>query len=146
MKLFLKSLSLIGSFILVIYGMQKLKSEEFINASQSNGGAFAILMGTSERPMNWCPKDVIGIQLLDSKGDSILEFKDPKQISLYCEIMIGGVTQEQLRAAKFAPRLKAYSATNEEVYLESSEVSGVFNVRGLPFASSMLKKILQRSI
>ncbi len=144
-RIILKLSVLILSFVAVVYGMNILRSSDFLGESRGTNNAVALLLGDDLRPLNWCPEKVTEVTLLHSLKEASLTVKSAQELSAFCELMIGPVNQDQLNQAKFDKRLQADSLTRSiTVILEQSQDGKLFRVQGMPFSSPMLEKVLSR--
>ena len=146
LKLTTKIVALLIAFAAVIYGIKKLNSQEFVTTSQDPNSAISALLGADVRPLNWCPSDVKKIDVMIS-SEVRKTLTDSKDLTSLCEVMIGGVTADQLDKAHFVQRAVAMGSGNDEKVLEQAPgASGaaIFRVQGMPFSSPMLEKALNR--
>lgn len=145
-RIILKFSLLILTFCVVLYGMEALRSADFLREPQSAMNAVALLFGGDFRPLNWCPDKVTSVIIFSSNKDISMTFKSLQELSSVCEVMIGPVNKDQLSAANFSRRLEAKSSTNSiTVVLEQSQDGKLFRVQGMPFSSPILEKILDRA-
>ncbi|QDK36184.1 hypothetical protein [Bdellovibrio sp. NC01] len=145
-KLLVKTVILVIALAAVIYGIKNLNSPEFATNSQDPNSAISALLGADVRPLNWCPAQVQKIEVMMS-SEVRKNLSEAKDLTSLCEIMIGGVTADQLEKARFVKRAVATGSGGDERVLEQVPgASGaiIFRVQGMPFSSPMLEKALNR--
>ncbi|QLY25570.1 hypothetical protein [Bdellovibrio sp. KM01] len=143
-KFWLKVAFMIGSFGLVIYGMQQLRSSEFAREAQKDDSALSLLLGGETRPLNWCLPETKKVEILSEKGEVLKALTSAQDISSVCEILIGPISTDVVQKSKFNRRLVASDAKGTTKTLEQAANSPYFRADEMPMSSVMLEKVLQR--
>jgi len=141
MKLFVKLSLLILALAAVVYSMRKLNSPEM--EKPDSDGMLSLLTGADQKAFNWCPADTIKVEVLSGDGQVATTLTSPADISGGCELLIGGFHQPTSEV-HYQPLLRAYGKSGAPVSLEKAQEAGIFRVQGMPFASPMLEKFLNR--
>ncbi|WP_413576505.1 hypothetical protein ACLVWU_00515 [Bdellovibrio sp. HCB290] len=143
-KFWLKVAFMIGSFGLVIYGMQQLRSSDFARDAQKDDSALSLLLGGETRPLNWCPAETKKVDVLSEKGEVIKTLEAAPDISSVCEIMIGSISEEVVQKSQFSRRLVATDAKGATKTVEQVPNTPFFKVDDMPLSSALLEKVLKR--
>lgn len=141
----LKILAMMISLGAVIYGIKALRSPEMMQSASDPQGSLSLLLGSDFRAMNWCPQDVTKVEIYDFKGAKFKELTSAQDLASVCEIMQGAFSNEGLESATYSRRMVAYGGgTSLPTELEQISGQEIFRLKGLPFRSPMLVKVLDR--
>ena len=141
----LKILAMMISLGSVIYGIRALRSPEMMQSASDPQGSLSLLLGSDFRAMNWCPQDVSKVEIYDLKGEKFKELTSAQDLASVCEIMQGAFSNVGLESATYSRRMVAYgSGTGLPTELEQISGQEIFRLKGLPFRSPMLVKVLDR--
>lgn len=135
---------LLLALVIVIYGIQALRSPKVQTQLGDSNSVLGLLVGGDQRLFNWCPEKTQKIEIISDSGVVQKTLTTPQDISAVCELMIGGFTQESAEATAFIPKFKAYPESGEPVTLDINPQTHIFRVKGMPFSSPGLRKVLER--
>jgi hypothetical protein len=140
---FFKIIALFFAFAAVIYVMKALNSGEGSNQVQTSD-AMALLTGGDLKPMNWCPENTVRVELFAADGTRQKTYSEKAQISMLCELMIGGFSNEGISPTSYKKLLVASDGKDKERVLEVIPEQEIYRVQGMPFKSPMLRKAFER--
>lgn len=140
----LKIVVLCAALGFVIYGIRALQSPQVQTKLGEPNSALGILLGSDQRPLNWCPQNVQKVEIFSETGQVFRVLSTPQDISAVCELLIGGFTQSSETPPAFYLKMRAYPVSGNPVSLEATQDGAVFRVQGLPFSSPGLVKVLKR--
>lgn len=140
---FFKISILVLALVAVIYAMRLLKSPASKQAADP-GSVVGLLAGSDYRLLNWCPENLIKIELYAESGEVIKTLTSQQDFVAVCELMVGGFVQDPARSPVFKTRIKAYPQSGNPVSLDMDFSAKVFQIKGMPFSSPGLLRALDR--
>lgn len=139
---FVKIAFMIGTLVGIIWFMGFMRTPEVMNGPTSDS-ALGILLGVQDvKPINWCETTTGPVQIYPADMESNelprkLESKDRARI---CTGLMEPATLQDAEG-EYRPVAQVLEEKGDGPILEQN-AKGVFRVKGMPFRSSSLAKVL----
>ncbi|MGZ3775298.1 MAG: hypothetical protein ACXVCN_16345 [Bdellovibrio sp.] len=141
---FIKVIVLVFSFVGVIYAMRLLQAPDRPKPSNNVNSVMGLLAGSDLRLLSWCPEGLLKIEVYSETDELVKTLSINRDFASVCELMVGGVVTDPAKPMHFKIKLKAIRTSGSPVLLEMDYSSHVFQVKGMPFSSAGLLKVLDR--